>query len=692
MKIKNPFSNKITSDKWNKLLIFLIIFHILFFSIFHLLNKNYQTWDSAGHIGLSYRIAQEMERFLSGVEGSSLKSILKTSNYYPPFVQIIGAVISLTFGYKSTFLLIESLVFFILSIIFTYKLVFLLTKDQKKSFLTAFIYSIFPQVIDQSHYFHLDIPLTALVLMALYFLFTSDSFRNTKRTIFFFIFFSFIQLTKWTGFIFLVVPVVITLFNSFAKKNTENNKKGSVLILRNLLIGSAIFLALTIPWYYVNWNELMAQVKVFSVGESDDPANLKESLIYYPKNAISYQIMFLPFVLSIISIIYSLKKNLKNSILLLISILVPWLFFVFVGNKNLRYTLPLTPLVAYLISDLLLSVPKKDDSKLGVASWVVVVYLLFSSSFLSFSGLKKENPILKPIGIVFTGPFYKTWYYGGTSFYAYKPYRYPVDEILDFIYSDADEKEQAIGVSILIDSENMSSATFELVRIENGYNNVYMPVPYFQFEPFKSDEEIKSFFTETNTSYVVTSSYIGPEGLRNYKTLEQVTGFLESNRNKMFEKIKEFTLPDGEKVSVYKRIGTFEQETSTEGCKIGAGIEDGIETIKLTPNHTYLFFTGHFAIQDKIWRDYERGVMYLVQIENTVHESYLDVHNLPKSGSSFCSINGLSLDVTSDIKRILTEKNQCGEGIDCNKVIHAKWSVGDPDVSITEYTRDMFNF
>jgi len=84
--------------------------------------------------------------------------------------------------------------------------------------------------------------------------------------------------------------------------------------------------------------------------------------------------------------------------------------------------------------------------------------------------------------------------------------------------------------------------------------------------------------------------------------------------------------------------------------------------------------------------------MYLVQIENTIHESYLDVHNLPKSGSSFCSLNGLNLDVMSDIKRILTEKNQCGEGIDCNKVIHVKWSVGDPDVSITEYTRDMFNF
>jgi len=132
----------------------------------------------------------------------------------------------------------------------------------------------------------------------------------------------------------------------------------------------------------------------------------------------------------------------------------------------------------------------------------------------------------------------------------------------------------------------------------------------------------------------------------NYEVLEQCVGYLKSERNKLFEKIKIFDLPNGEKIFVYKKIGSVKKEAALDGCRIGAGIDDGIESIKLSPNHTYLFFTGHFAIQDKIWKDYEKGVMYIVQIENTIHESYLDIHNLPKSGSSFCSLDGFNLDVS----------------------------------------------
>lgn len=328
MKIKNIFSHKILSDKWGKLLFLLIIFHITFFSIFHILNKNYQTWDSAGHIGLSYRMAQEMERSLAGAEGSSFKSILKISNYYPPFVQLIGSFISLVFGYKSIFLLLETLVFFILSIIFTYKLTFLFTKDEKISFLTTVIYSLFPQIIDQSHYFHLDIPLTALILMAIYCLFTSDNFKKVWQTLLFFILFSFIQLTKWTGFVFLIVPVITVLYRAFIRRGVTSDKTGVIKSIRNIIVGSIVFLIFVIPWYYVNWSDLIAQVRIFSGGESDDPTGLWQSIIYYPSNAISHQIMFLPFVLIFVSIIYQFKNSRKRGLIILVSILVPWLLFV----------------------------------------------------------------------------------------------------------------------------------------------------------------------------------------------------------------------------------------------------------------------------------------------------------------------------------------------------------------------------
>jgi len=407
--------------------------------------------------------------------------------------------------------------------------------------------------------------------------------------------------------------------------------------------------------------------------------------------------MFLPFVLVVISIIYQLKNNWKRELILLVNILIPWLLFVFISNKNLRYTLPLTPLLAYLIADILFLVKGFGRFKLRWLKGLTVFYLFIASIFLSFFSLEAQDPLLKPLSIFFTGPRYKAWYYYGTAFYSYKPYKSPVDDVLTFIYNDSDEKEKALGVAVIVDSEQMSASMLELVRIELGYKNMYMPVPYFQFELFDSVDRIEAFFNETNSKYVITSSYLGPEGLRNYSVLKQVNEYLQQD-NSIFEKIKDFEIykdsdnsvfikkPD-EIVSVYrKKPSSMKKEESTEGCKVGAGIDDGVETIKLSSNHTYVFFTGHFAIQDKIWRDYEKGVMYVVQIENTVHESSLDIHNLPKSGSSYCSILGLNQDFSKDIEEILTGEDKCGKGIRCHKVVLVRWSVGEENVDLKEFS------
>jgi len=75
------FLKRFFSNKYNVLLILLIITHIVILSLFHYLNKNYQTWDSAGHINISFRIANEIKRLVTGEKGVSLVSVLKISNY-----------------------------------------------------------------------------------------------------------------------------------------------------------------------------------------------------------------------------------------------------------------------------------------------------------------------------------------------------------------------------------------------------------------------------------------------------------------------------------------------------------------------------------------------------------------------------------------------------------------------------------
>jgi hypothetical protein len=230
-----------------------------------------------------------------------------------------------------------------------------------------------------------------------------------------------------------------------------------------------------------------------------------------------------------------------------------------------------------------------------------------------------------------------------------------------------------------------------MLRLENHFNNMYMPVPYFQFEPFKSDAEIESFFIDTASDYVIVPSNPGPVGLRNYQALAQCIDYLRSDRDRLFKEIKVFPLPKGDQMSVYKRVNYLENVDITDGCRQDAGLVDGVEMIQLRPNYTYTMYTGHFAIDDKVSRDYQKGVIYILQIENIDQEGVLDIHNLPKSGSALCVRKGLGFDTTEDVQRPLTLSNQCGPAIDCTKAVLVKWTVGKPEVKITEYTRDMFS-
>jgi 4-amino-4-deoxy-L-arabinose transferase-like glycosyltransferase len=710
MKFFVGYFKRTFSNKYNLLLLLLISFHIAFFFVFQSLNKNYQTWDSAGHISTSYRIANEIKRLLLNTSGVSVVSVLKVSNYYPPFVQMIGAFISLIFGYKSAFLLLETLVFFIISILFTYKVTLLITKKPKLSILTTFIYSFFPQVIDQSHYFHLDLPLLALLLISIYFLYLSNNFKKLSYTLLFFVFFALIQVTKWYGFVFLIVPVLLCLFKAFFYKNSDkesdnvstitpndhvtesstssasNYSVGKFIILRNLVIGSVTLLLIVFPWYLANWNDLVKFMKVFSVGESDDPTNIFQKIMYYPSNMITFQIMFIPSLLLIASFVYKFIKNKKKALVYFLIVLVPWIVFIFISNKNLRYILPLTPFFAYLISSISIKISKKIKGFV----FFVLIYLVLAFSFLSFNQLVKETPSLKYISMFFAGPNYGAWYYVDPTFYSYKPYRYPSDEILDFIYTDAKRVNNALGVAVLVDSGDMSAATLEMLRLENHYNNMYMPVPYYQFEPFKSDAEIEAFFVDTASDYVIVPDNPGPQGLRNYQALIQCIDYLKSDRDRLFKEIKAFPLPNRGQISVYKRVNYLENLDVTDGCRQDAGLIDGVETIKLRPNYTYTMFTGHFAIDDIISRDYQKGVIYVLQIENIDQEGILDIRNLPKSGSALCVERGLGIDTTEAVKGPLTLKDQCGPATPCTKSVLVKWTVGKPVANVMEYTKESF--
>ncbi|MEK7595488.1 MAG: glycosyltransferase family 39 protein [Patescibacteria group bacterium] len=662
-------------------LLFLCIFHAIYFVVFQILNRSYQTWDSAGHIGTSFLIADKMKGLL--VNTSSITDIIKSSNYYPPFVQILGSFVALLFGYSSEKIIYISLVFFLLAIIYLFKLILLLSEDRDIALLSAFFFSFFPEVTSQARVFHLDLPLVSLTIMALYYVVLSQGLTKTRQAFIFFVLFGLAQLTKWYAFIYLIVPTSYLIIGTLKTADKSLRR----LVLRNTLFGIVFFIIMVLPWYLVNFNDLIRFSSIFSQPELDDPQNLwsLQSFFYYPVRIMVYQLLFLPFLMTIVGFILYLRKDKKQGVVLLLSIFFPLLVFTFIRNKNLRYLLPMTPYFALFASYLLLRIKEKSRASFPIVVIVCSVYIVLSSFFLSFNQFKPQSSLLKSIGLVLAGPNYMDWFYNPTI-YSYEPNVWPVKDVLTFIYKDASYPlDKGLGVTTLVDSKNFSLATFEMLRREMKYSNMYVPVPYFQFEPFKNYAEVAKYFEDNYVDYIVAPIDPGPEGLRNYQTLNQVLGYLSSLENTKFEAIKFFNSPDGNVVHVFKRkvLGGVQNES----CIQSAGFYDGIESIKLEKNTTYLFYTGHFAI-DKISRDYQEGVLYILQLENVEHQSVLDVYNLPHRGATLCKKNGLVSELISEIRRPLVEKGHCGS--DCKKVVHVKWRVGDASFEAREYERKDF--
>jgi hypothetical protein len=116
---------------------------------------------------------------------------------------------------------------------------------------------------------------------------------------------------------------------------------------------------------------------------------------------------------------------------------------------------------------------------------------------------------------------------------------------LDFAYADSHKvASNPLGIANLSDSQKLSAATLEMVRLERHMNDVFLPVPYFQFTPFASDFAMDDYLTNSGSQYVIAPSDPGPSGLRNYAALKQLIDYLNSDRNKLYTKIKTFDFPN----------------------------------------------------------------------------------------------------------------------------------------------------
>lgn len=520
-------------SKYFYFLLGLIAFHVISNITWIILNNQPPTWDAALHTMLSLQMYGFMKEALLGFK---ITEFLSISNYYPPFTHIFGVFMISILGYSFKILQFSGTIFLSLALFFTYLFTQELFRNERIAFFTSFFFSFFILVFQQSRHHMLDIPLTALILISLYFLIKSENLINKKYTNLFFIFSAFATLSKWYALIFITFPFIFLFVESLI------NKVEAKKVFKNILVGSILFLILTLPWYIVNSKFLTGSISVTSTPELSDPQSFFsiDNLLFYLRQTIMFQTSFLGFIFFVLSLYLLIKNKLKRSgMLVVFSLVFTYLVFTLIGNKNVRFLIPLMPFVAMVMAYGTNWILNKGKFLTNFVFSATLTYLVLSYFILSFGFPIYPNykyainfPILKWTDIY----YFHT--YPVKALYEPKP-KLPY---LDIIKDIDSIKIKNIRILMLADTEYINNGIID----PKLYSNVIKVKKNFDFINYDILSKVKNtqnFLNENVDVILISIKYLGlHEGIREYEDLNRIHSFVLSGKLENFEKVKEYQL------------------------------------------------------------------------------------------------------------------------------------------------------
>jgi hypothetical protein len=234
-------------------------------------------------------------------------------------------------------------VFFLILLISMYKIGALLYNRKIGIFLSFFI-SFVPSIFSSSRVQMLDLPLTAMCTLSLFFLLRTRGFTSLFYSISAGIIWGLSQLTKESFLIFFLPAFLSYVYFSLRKNKEASPKK----VWSNIILSLTIF-SLIAGMVYLNPQNHIA-LKAY---------HLKGSLVAEKKTSLLFYIFAFPFahfhpviflVLLPFFIIYVLKaKPMKD--ILFYSFIIPFFFFSLSPNKYERFLLPLIPVFILICTE-----------------------------------------------------------------------------------------------------------------------------------------------------------------------------------------------------------------------------------------------------------------------------------------------------------------------------------------------------
>ena len=327
-------------------------------------------WDHANHL----ERALSCHRSLGESQGDWLQEIITESSFYPPIVTCAAGL--LYFVFPVVPLTAQAVVwgFLVMGTLAVYGLGRRLL-DADAGLLAAFLFATAPFVVFMLMNFQLDLPLAAMVALALYALVRTEDLAVRRWVLGLGLVLGLGMLTKPPFAAYLSGPLLWIAWRAVRAPDRRAR-------LLHLLAAVGVAGAVALPWYGPRLVGLPAQFINRSFKQAAEagqaPALTGASLMFYPEWIIP-QWGLLATALLLWGIVALARRPRARG--LLWAALAPFVIFTLIQNKNLRYTLPLLPAAALAAAAGVAVLPPRMRRGVAWACAIVGVAQVSSAAF-----------------------------------------------------------------------------------------------------------------------------------------------------------------------------------------------------------------------------------------------------------------------------------------------------------------------
>ena len=321
-------------------------------SVWLALDRRPPEWDHANHLERALMCTRD-------IRAGDVRAILERSSFYPPLATCVAGALGLVLPPDAAGT--ATLVLFLgLGMLAVYLLGRRLANGDT-GVAAALLFGGAPFVVYSTLRFQLDLPLAAMVALALVVLLASADFTRLGVALGAGAVFGLGMLTKPT-FALYVAPVVLLAV-------IRGGRRG----LLGGALATLVAAALSLPWFGPRLLGLGAQVDARAFAQAaeaghPDPFTLA-GLTFYVK-FLGYQLGYLPALLALAGVVVA---AVRRQWFLLVAALSPFVVLEVIRNKNLRYSLPVLGALAVLAALSLDTLPARVRRVAAVALVVLGV-------------------------------------------------------------------------------------------------------------------------------------------------------------------------------------------------------------------------------------------------------------------------------------------------------------------------------